>query len=346
MVPVPCRATPPAKPAPQSLTKLLVCVSGIYLFFLTWGILQERISTISYTSTDLTVPPGRFQSFIFLNMLQSVVAAVIAYGYLRVSKQSVQEIFADRHRITGFGRVTLTGCLASPFGYAALKHISYPTMILSKSCKLLPVMLMNVLVYRRRFDAHKYATVLLITVGVAGFMFFEPASASKPTKGASSYGPFGLVLLLVNLLLDGATNSAQDAMFARHRVSAQQMMFFMNLFSACYLASFLVASNWYNGELAKAFLFISNYPKVLYDITMFCTCGALGQVFIFATIEHFGSLVLVTVTVTRKLFTILLSLFWFNHRLAPAQWASVALVFAALGIESFYKKQVSHAKSD
>ena len=64
----------------------------------------------------------------------------------------------------------------------------------------------------------------------------------------------------------------------------------------------------------------------------------MGQVFIFLTIEQFGSLVLVTVTVTRKLFTILLSLFWFQHRLNAMQWASVGLVFAALGIESFYKR--------
>lgn len=41
-------------------------------------------------------------------------------------------------------------------------------------------------------------------------------------------------------------------------------------------------------------------PLVLYALT-----GALGQLFIFETLERYGSLTLVMVTVTRKLFTMM-----------------------------------------
>ncbi len=241
--------------------------------------------------------------------------------------------------LKGYLKVAISGSLGSPFGYAALKHINYPTMILGKSCKLVPVMIMNWLVYRRKFEAYKYLTVALITAGVSGFMLFEP---HRSGKGEVANSVWGLTLLLINLLIDGATNSWQDQLFILHKIKSLQMMFFMSLFSAGLMFSWLICWPW-TSELGHAISFISEYPAVLGDLLLFCLCGALGQVFIFLTIEKFGSLSLVTVTVTRKLFTILLSLFWFNHQLRPVQWLFVALVFVALGIES-YAKRISHGK--
>jgi len=114
--------------------------------------------------------------------------------------------------------------LAAPFGFAALSYITYPTMVLGKSCKLVPVMLMNVLMYRRRFAPHKYLVVAMVTAGITVFMAFGSESPSKSSKhGVSSTGDappasaqlVGAAYLLVNLLLDGAVNSTQDEIFAR-----------------------------------------------------------------------------------------------------------------------------------
>jgi len=199
-------------------------------------------------------------------------------------------------------------------------------------------MLMNWLVYKRKFESYKYVSVALITAGVSGFMLFEPHRGGKAEAANSLWGLF---LLMVNLLIDGATNSWQDQIFMLHKVKSLQMMFFMSAFSAALMFSYLVA-NPFTDEISRAVSFIANYPAVIPDLLLFCLCGALGQVFIFSTIENFGSLSLVTVTVTRKLFTILLSLFWFNHQLRAIQWAFVGMVFAALLMESYYKRY-SHA---
>lgn len=310
---------------------LAFCVSGIYVFFLTWGVLQERITTIDYVST-LTGAHGRFRHFIFLNMCQSLACVAVAWIVLTYRKQGLGPTSPEV--LKGYFRVALSGSIGSPFGYAALKHVNFPTMILAKSCKLVPVMIMNWLVYRKRFESYKYVTVALITLGVSGFMLFEPHRGGKAETANSIWG---LSLLLVNLLIDGATNSWQDQMFMFYKIKSLQMMFFMSMFSAALMFSWLVLSPW-TSELANALAFIAEYPSVLGDLALFCLCGALGQLFIFMTIEKFGSLSLVTVTVTRKLFTILLSLFWFNHQLRPVQWLFVALVFAALAIESYAKR--------
>lgn len=340
----PARSNPLARFLPANLAQvglLLFCVSGIYLFFLTWGVMQERLTSTMYRSVESSLPAGRFRAFLLLNTLQSLVAAGAAWSSLRAHGLHIE--LPSGTLLSGYLKVAAAGCTASPLGYAALKHISYPTLILGKSCKLLPLVLINVLVHRRRFEPYKYVTVLLITAGVAGFLFFEGSSnGAKGTAHGSASSLYGLVLLGLNLLLDGATNAWQDELFVRHRVRAQHMMLYMNLISAGYLILYQLMTNPFTGQLSSGLDFVRTHPSVLRDMLLFCTCGALGQLFIFLTIEHFGSVVLVTVTVTRKLFTILLSLFWFEHRLGIAQWASVSLVFIALGIESFFKPSGGH----
>ena len=72
---------------------------------------------------------------------------------------------------------------------------------------------------------------------------------------------------------------------------------------------------------------------------LFCLCGAMGQLFIFATIKAFGSLVNTLVTTTRKFFNILLSVLWNGNPLLPQQWVAVGLVFSGLFVSSWTKSR-------
>lgn len=62
------------------------------------------------------------------------------------------------------------------------------------------------------------------------------------------------------------------------------------------------------------------------------------------TLSIFGSLLLVTVTVTRKMLTMIISVVWFGHRLTGMQWLGVALVFGGIGIEAELNKREKRAK--
>lgn len=88
------------------------------------------------------------------------------------------------------------------------------------------------------------------------------------------------------------------------------------------------------GELNAAIEFMTKYPAVWKDVLGFAACGALGQVFIFYTLSTFSSVLLVTVTVTRKMFTMILSVVAFGHRLTQMQWLGVTLVFGGIGVEA------------
>lgn len=62
------------------------------------------------------------------------------------------------------------------------------------------------------------------------------------------------------------------------------------------------------------------------------------------TLSTFGSLLLVTVTVTRKMLTMILSVVWFGHRLTSMQWVGVGLVFGGVFVEAQLSKQEKLAK--
>ncbi|KAG0226908.1 UDP-galactose transporter [Actinomortierella wolfii] len=318
------------------MLRLAVCVVGIYTCFLTWGYFQEKVSTTPYGQDAV-----KFRFFIVLNMVQALTASLVAFIYLKV--QGITVTLPSKNLLGRYFQVALLNAMASPFSYAALKHIDYPTMILTKSCKLVPVMFMNVLLYRRRFPLYKYVCVALITVGVSGFMLLAPMDEHKK-KGAVQSSMYGMFLVLINLTLDGITNSTQDQIFHSFKVTGQQMMCFMNLFMSLFMAVWLL--NPMNPELGNALAFCQTHPSVLKDIAMFSICGALGQCFIFYTLQHYGSLSLVTVTVTRKLFTILLSVVAYGHVLGLGQWIMVAVVFTGIGLEAYVKRKEKLEKMD
>lgn len=204
--------------------------------------------------------------------------------------------------------ISLFQSLSSQLGLLSLSHgISYPTLILGKSCKLIPVLLMNLLLYRRKFPPHKYLVVFLVTLGISLFMLFSPSSSSSK-KGGGSSSLIGLLLLFSNLMLDGATNSTQDQVFTTHHILGSQMMLIMNLLSFALLSFSLVLPIPYiplinpnplmGNELGKALEFIKRHPEIVRDVLAYALAGALGQISIFETLERFGSLTLVSITVS------------------------------------------------
>lgn len=53
----------------------------------------------------------------------------------------------------------------------ALLWVPYPTQVVGKLAKAIPVMILGVLVGNKRYDLKKYICILLIVIGVALFMY-------------------------------------------------------------------------------------------------------------------------------------------------------------------------------
>jgi solute carrier family 35 (UDP-galactose transporter), member B1 len=297
---------------------------------------------------------------VVLNTIQSLFASLTGSIYLFSSSapsSGQTSIFPSKAIVAPLLLISITSSLASPFGYASLAHVDYLTFVLAKSCKLLPVMFLHITLFQRRYPLSKYIIVLAVTAGVALFTIYHPPSASKSKANSKSQGSstYGLVLLGINLLFDGLTNTIQDHIFtspARYgKFSGPQMMVAQNVIATLLTSAYLLLTPMIppsllptmaqssGEELSSVADFLQRHPSVLYDVLGFAACGAVGQLFIFATLERFSSLLLVTVTVTRKMLTMLLSVLWFGKRLTGGQWLGVGLVFSGVGAEGWIQQR-------
>ncbi|KTW31460.1 hypothetical protein T552_00102 [Pneumocystis carinii B80] len=309
--------------------ELLICILGIYISFLLWSILQERITTRSYGKEI-------FNSVIILSIMQSFIAIIVSFifTYFITKRSKKKKPTLSKSLFLKLVLVALSSSFASPLGYASLRHINYPTLILGKSCKLLPVMAIHTIFYKTHFTYHKYLIVAMVTSGIVIFTLYDSQLSSKTNK-QSSNDTWGLFLLSINLLLDGYTNSTQDQIFkAFPHITGPWMMLYMNILSTVGTTLYLLC---FTNELITTLEFIKKYPSITSDILIYGCSGAIGQLFIFHTLEKYGSLILITITLTRKMLTLLLSLIWFNHKLTIGQWIGVGLVFYGASLEAYIK---------
>jgi solute carrier family 35 (UDP-galactose transporter), member B1 len=238
-----------------------------------------------------------------------------------------------------FAPLGLVYILAMFSSNLSLQYIDYPSQVLGKSCKPLAVLLVGALVWRTVFPKVKYISVALITLGITLFMFQKVSGGHGAGGGAhgedSNALLIGRLLIFGSLLCDGATGSLQDALVGKSRPSAYHLMFWNNAWAAVFLGVALL----YTGRFQTGYQFALAYPEVLELILAFSITSAAGQMFIYYTVRHHGSLVCTMVTTTRKFFTILLSVVWFGHRLTDMQWLAVLIVFLGLAIDAFYSSK-------
>lgn len=340
-------STPPAaetrkKGMAQEL-QLVICALGIYACYLRYGLLQERIYKAEHGPLN-----EKYQYSLFLVFVQTLTNALVALLVMQTSFFSTPKSTYDPKSkpskwpmpfgvpIIDYGIVSLAYLSAMVFSFTALNHMSYPMQALGKSCKMVPVMLMGIIIRRKRYAARDFMCVGLITIGVMLFSYNSKKSSSTST---SSW--FGITLLVLSLLMDGVTGPLQERLVSKFQPSTHQLMFWQNFTAALWLLLALVIT----GEGGQAVAFVSKYPETLQDVFAFSFVSALGQNFIFYTVRNFNALVVTTITTTRKMFTILLSIFIYKHSVKPRQWVGLGLVFAAITWEAAAKQRAKAAKA-
>lgn len=341
--------------------KLVIYIVVIYVCFVYWGYVQEKLVSNDYhlmveysvtrggdsDSRSLDIPPtARWDMSLVLNCCMATVCTLACllieqFYYMSTGEKNIQPDPII------FMRLSLTCVVASPLSYQALKYISFPLMVLAKSSKPIPVMLIGVLQFGKTYSLVKYISVLLLVVGIT---LFSMAANHKHDSGDSaataavvtplSLQILGIVLIFANLILDGYTNNQQDAVFAKHKVSSLVMMKYTNMWQILWLAGFLILahfSGWggeSGSELSRAVFMIMHYEGVARDVLLFCICAAIGQLCVFRLMQEFGSLVWICVSVVRKLFTVLLSVVMFNHSINQTQWMGLALTFSGILLDA------------
>jgi len=313
--------------------KFVICGVGIFVCYFYYGILQEKITRGKYGEGETE---EKFTCILALVWAQCVVN----YLYAVVMSKTVLQQGEDSTKSSYYAACSFTYLLAMVSSNKALSWVNYPTQVVGKSCKPIPVMVLGVLVGRKRYPLLKYLFTLMIVIGVALFMYKDKAAKAASDEG-SNIG-IGELLLILSLTCDGLTGAVQERMKAEHGTKSGHMMKAMNLWSMGYLGIALL----YTGEGLEFFSFVQRHPTVLWQISTFSIASALGQFFIFMCVTEFGPLPCSIITTTRKFFTVLASVVFFGNSLITRQWLGTVLVFAGIFLDGLYGKQKPKSSTD
>ena len=161
----------------ESAVRLVTYALLIYASFLGWGILQERLTSTRYGASP-TSAGHRFTSYPLLTCMHAFMSALVARIALRLQNRRPFPFFASSDYSLKMALIGVSSSSASLFGYSSLAFISYPAMVVGKTCKLIPIVIMQALVYRKWLAATKMVSVICITIGATMFSLLTDETSS------------------------------------------------------------------------------------------------------------------------------------------------------------------------
>ena len=150
--------------------------------------------------------PLLLKFLVFANRFLAFFAAVIG---LRVSGEPLGRS-ARSTPLYKFSFASVSNIFSSVSQYEALKYVSFPTQVLAKSCKMVPVMLMGYLVSQRTYKPFEYLVAVAVTAGAMIFKLYETNDA--PVQNTEF---IGIVLIVAYMGCDSFTSNWQSKIFTQ-----------------------------------------------------------------------------------------------------------------------------------
>jgi len=85
-----------------------------------------------------------------------------------------------------------------------------------------------------------------------------------------------------------------------------------------------------SASLVSSMAFLARNPEAFSDVLIMSLSSAVGQLFIYYTIDVNGPVIFSVITVTRQLFSIAISSFTFGHVVSSVGWFGVCVTFGGI----------------
>ncbi|KAJ6664478.1 hypothetical protein lerEdw1_007135 [Lerista edwardsae] len=288
-------------------TQFFICVSGVFLFYLIYGYLQELIFSVE-----------GFKPFgWYLTLVQFGFYSVFGLIELQLIQDKRRRIPGKTYMIIAFLTVGTMGLSNTSLGY-----LNYPTQVIFKCCKLIPVMIGGVFIQGKRYNIADVSAAICMSLGLIWFTLAD--STITP-----NFNLTGVVLISLALCADAVIGNVQEKAMKLHNGSNSEMVnplfwLVILLIGTCGVVVCSVLYSYSIGflyillgltctsGLTPAVTFCSKHPVQTYGYAfLFSLTGYFGISFVLALIKIFGALLAVTVTTGRKAMTIVLSFLFF-----------------------------------
>ncbi|XP_067838062.1 adenosine 3'-phospho 5'-phosphosulfate transporter 2 [Heptranchias perlo] len=267
--------------------QFLICVTGVFVFYLVYGYLQELIFSVE-----------GFKPFgWYLTLVQFAFYSIFGLVELQLTQDKRRRIPWKTYLLVAFLTVGTMGLSNTSLGY-----LNYPTQVIFKCCKLIPVMIGGVFIQGKRYNIVDVSAAFCMSFGLIWFTLAD-------SKVAPNFNATGILLISLALCADAAIGNVQEKAMKLHNGSNSEMVLYSYSIGFVYILTGLFCTR----GLSPAFVFCSRHLMQTYGYAfMFSLTGYFGISFVLALIKLFGALIAVTVTTGRKAMTIGLSFLFFS----------------------------------
>jgi len=297
----------------------------IYLNFIVWGIIQERL----FDSNILI----KFNNVIIL------LTNIISLFFIKPSNADISQLYKlikQKQNIKYFIILVITQTMTQPLNYYITSNygIDYLFLQLSKSCKMIPVIIIHKFIYKRNIDNTKIIISLLITLSIVIFNY-------KPNSSVNLSG----FLLLLPLTMEGFTNTSQDQLFKKNKLNSKVLLIFNNIINIIIHGGYLIM---FDNKQFINFAFKYNWSlNIIIEVVIYMILQIIGTLLIFKVLYEFDSLILLRITVLRKVSSLLISILFLNSNKKFNQYEKVGVagVITTLLLEFYLKNKSNAVKS-
>ncbi|XP_055357034.1 adenosine 3'-phospho 5'-phosphosulfate transporter 2-like [Paramacrobiotus metropolitanus] len=283
--------------------KFFICSFGIFFCFMIYGYVQELMFRIE-----------GFKDFgWYLTLMQFTFYTVFSYCERRLTMKDIRRRIPLRYyAIIGFLAMATIG-----LSNVSLAYLNYPTQVVFKCCKLIPVLIGGILIQGKRYGILDGMAACCMSIGLIFFVLAD-------NKVQPNFDVTGVILVSLALIADAAIGNIQEKAVRIYHGSTLEVVYFTHLIGGLYILVGLLLS----GELFQAFSYCWEHPKFYAYATLFGITGYVGVQMVLTMVISFGAFIAMSVTTFRKALSIVVSFIAFTKPFTLQYlWAGFIILF-------------------
>jgi len=201
---------------------------------------------------------------------------------------------------------------------SSLQYLNFPTQVIFKSCKLIPVLVGGILIQGKKYGLVDFIAACIMCIGLIWFTLAD-------SHVSPNFHPSGVVMISSALLADAMIGNVQEKAMKKFGAPNCEVVFYSYSLGLVYLAIALIVS----GKLIPSVQLSNMYPLEMYGYGfLFSLTGYLGVNLVLTLVRTVGAFAAVTVTTFRKAITIVLSFYLFAKPFTMQYvWSSILVLF-------------------
>uniref|UniRef100_A0A915N4U4 Adenosine 3'-phospho 5'-phosphosulfate transporter 2 n=1 Tax=Meloidogyne javanica TaxID=6303 RepID=A0A915N4U4_MELJA len=217
----------------------------------------------------------------YLTLIQFIIYSVLSYSEMyfivgNVSRRIPWKVYFQ----ISFYTVATMGLSNASVGY-----LNYPTQVIFKCCKLVPVLIGGILIQGKKYGIIDLLAAILMSFGLALFTLAD------------------------TLVADAIIGNVQEKAMKTFNASNEEVVLYSYSIGTCFIFIGLI----FTGQLPSSFYFFAKHPAETYGYTLILgTVGYFGVNLVLTLVRISGALVAVTITTMRKAITIIFSFYLFS----------------------------------